>query len=377
MFFQNEVLRKAATLVRGGTYRLDLPEHGLLSSLLLFVYGDETSNYGIDGGDWRIVEKVSKIEIIAEGSRVIKSYPGDVCQPLGIFDQGVFPPSVWRNYASNSQVEVFIINFGRELYDKELALDLARFKNVELRITLTTTTSDFSTLYMTTHGIFLRDIGAAMGGGYMRSEVWREWTTVIDETKYLDLPIEYPIRRVLIQAIPAVDGTTKVDKQNYHAVIEDIELFLDTGQVTMYNGNNEDLARENFFAYKRDNISVGSSLLHADKGHRKGLGYTLGGAWGAGSQDGAVATTFPTLEWHHSRDTLKLESAVTDGPIGWIFRGMAPYNCTVLRFDHDPSPGSWLDPRTRASVLLNLHTRNAASAVGGTARVILDRLVRY
>jgi len=52
--------------------------------------------------------------------------------------------------------------------------------------------------------------------------------------------------------------------------------------------------------------------LNADQGRNIGLGYVLGGAWGSGSQDGAVSGTLPTLEGMRTSFTQKPETYEAD-----------------------------------------------------------------
>jgi hypothetical protein len=58
-----------------------------------------------------------------------------------------------------------------------------------------------------------------------------------------------------------------------------------------------------------------------------------------------------------------------------LVAGLALENCAVFRFDHLPDFARWLDPRAMDTVQLNIATRDASTAAGGTIRVILDRFV--
>lgn len=375
-FWQREIIRSGVDMTLGSTYRLDLPDHGLLGSLLLRVTGRQISGLGQGGGDWRIIDFLDKIEVRLNGSTVCKSLAGYVLQAFATYDQGVMMPSAWRNYATNMQSAYLLINFGRHLFDPEMVLDLARFKDVELRVENGAAATDFSGLGITIVAYWLRESAAPSLGGYMRTEEWRAWTTVADEWKYLDLPTEYPIRRILLQAVPAVDGSY-VEKTGMHNLMDDVKLALDTGQFLLWDGSIEDLIRDNFLDFGKEYLATGNHYMTADKGVRIDLGYTLGGAWGAGSQDGAGAATVPTMETGRTSFTQKPETYEADSPIGFIFKGLAPFETALFRFDHDRNPASWLDPRGRATVELNVHTRNHADAADGANKVVLDRFVRY
>lgn len=377
MYWRREFLRKSAALTAESTDQWDFPDHGRLGSILLKLSGPEISGYGQSGGPWRIIDEISKIEVILNGSEVCKSLAGDLVQALAFYDQGVTAPDPWRNYATNTQWCYILLNFGRKLFDPASYLDLSRFSSAELKITNTASSSaDFSSLACTILQYFLEEPGDVPPIGYMRTEEWRKWDTVADETKYLDLPTDLLLRRLLLQAIPDVDSSY-VEETGMHNVMDDVELTLDSGKLRVYKGGLEDLMREAFYAYGKELITGGEIYHSADKGVRVSLGYVLSGAWGAGSHDGSGSSTVPTLEAGRTSFTQKPETYEADNPIQALFRGVAYQNTVCIPFDLDPNPATWLDPDLRKTVELNIHTRNAASAADGTAKVILDRLVKY
>jgi hypothetical protein len=375
MYWRREDVREAASLTAESTDIWDLADHGRLGSILFRISGGQISRYGQSGGAWRIIDEISKIEVIANGSEVIKSYAGDMAQAIAFYDQGVCAPDPWRNYATNTQYCYILVNFGRKLFDPASYLDLSKFSSVELKITNTASSStDFSQLSCSMLQYFLEEPSEVPPVGYIRSEEWRKWTTVADETQYLDLPTEHKLRRILLQAIPNVDANN-VESTGMHNLMDDIELMLDSGRLRIYKGGIDDLMREAFFAYGREMLTGGSIYHSADKGVRVSLGYVLTGAWGAGSQDGAAAATIATLESGRTSFTQKPETYEADSPIQSLFRGIAYQETVCLPFDLDPNPQTWLDPNMRKTVELNVHTRNASSAASGTNRVILERLV--
>ena len=376
MFWQHEYEREASAMTLPSTFQLDLPENGLLGSILLRFTGTQAMGYGQGAADWRIIDKLTKFVILANGATIIKSLTGLQAQALSVLDQGVMPPSVWQNYATNMQTEYVLINFGRKLYDRDYGLDLARFKNIELQITNDAAAASFSDITVSIMAIYLRDAPAGNFKGYMRSEEWRSWTTVMDETKYLDLPTEHILRRVLFQAIPELDADF-VGKTGMNNLMDDIEFSLDTGVMRVHKGGIDDLMRMNYYDLGAVLFATGSAYQLADDGIDISLGFVLGGAWGSGSQDGAVAATNTTLETGRDSYTQKSETYEVDHPVGFLFAGITPFLCAQIRFDYDPDPATWLDPNARKTVECNIHTRSHADADAGRNAVVLDRLVRY
>jgi hypothetical protein len=374
MFLQREYVREAVAMDLNGTYKLDLPEHGLLTSLLIRITGTEVSPYGQGEHDWRIIDKISKLAVLVNGATVCKSLTGYQAQALAYWDQGVLPPGSWRNYAANSQAEYMLVNFGRYMGDPEIGLDLSKFANVELQVTNTATSASFTDLTISVLGLYVRGATSGQFKGYMRSEEWRAWTTISDETKYNDLPVEHIIRRILLQAIPDQDAdfNNETDMSN---LMDDIELGLDTGQVRVYKGGIDDLMRENYLDTGKPVIVGGQAYMLADDGIDTGVGRAVTFVGGSVSKDGAGSATIPTLTADELSGTLKPETYEADSPINFISVGMAPFYTAQFDFNLGWDAANWLDPAQRKTVKLDIHTRSGASYADGRNAIVLDRLV--
>src|SRR5574341_368704 len=373
-FLQREYVRENVVMSLNETYKLDLPEHGLLTSLLIRISGNQISGYGQGAHDWRIIDEISKIAVLVNGATVCKSLTGYQAQALAYYDQGVLPPGSWRNYATNTQFEYMLLNFGRYMGDSDFGLDLSRFANVELQITNTATAADFTSLTVSVLGIYLRGTQAGQFKGYLRTEEWRSWTTVADETKYNDLPVEHIIRRILLQAIPDQDAdfNNETDMSN---LMDDIELGLDTGQVRVYKGGLDDLMRENYLDTGKPVITGGQSYMMADDGIDTGVGRAFTFVHGSVSKDGAGSATIPTLTADELSGTIKPETYEADSPINFLSIGMAPFYVAQFDFNLGWDLSNWLDPNQRKTVKLDIHTRNAAASPDGRNAIVLDRLV--
>lgn len=376
MYLQQEYVREGATMTLNDTYKLDLPEHGLLSSLLIRISGNQISGYGQGAHDWRIIDEISKIAILSNGASIIKSLTGYQAQALAFYDQGVLPPGSWRNYATNTQFEYILINFGRWMGDTEIGLDLSRYENVELQITNTATASDFTSLSVSILGLYVRDAQAGQFKGCMRSEEWRAWTTLSDETKYNDLPIEHRIRRIMLQAVPDQDAdfNNETDMSN---LMDDIDFTLDTGQIRVFKGGLDDLMRQNYLATGKPVITGGQSYMLADDGIDTGVGRSLIFVGSTVSKDGAGSATIATLAADELSGTIKPETYEADSPINFLSVGMAPFYTALFDFDLGWDASNWLDPNTRRTVKLDIHTRSGASYADGRNAIVLDRLMPY
>lgn len=373
IYMQWEYLRESDDMDRNSTYKIDLPENGYLSAIQIRIGGAGQSGVFAETEKWRICDYIDKIEIIGNGSTVIKSITGNVLQALQAFDTGITSLDYWHSFAESTKRFNVMLLFGRHMFDMEYGLDLARWDSVELRVTNSGTSTyfkqDFSigTLCYYWRGDF------AGFTNYIRTEEWRKWTTVQNETKYLELPTENKIRRVVIQAVPGVDANN-VEKTNIWSLAYDVELSLKTGVLRIYKGSSEDIVRMNTLFLKKLQLTYPQYYMTADYGRNVGIGYVLGGAWGSGSQDGAGSDDIPTLEGMRTSYTQKPETYEGQSPIHALHVGHAPENCFFFPFHWIDEPVYYLDPAAEKTVKLNIKTRDHIDAVGGTIRIILDSL---
>ncbi|KKK87598.1 hypothetical protein LCGC14_2751610, partial [marine sediment metagenome] len=83
----------------------------------------------------------TKIELI-DGSDVLHSLDGGQNQALCIFDRKCPTMNHGQYINANSQRSLYGIDFGRFLFDKELALDPSRFRNLQLKVSYDSDISD-------------------------------------------------------------------------------------------------------------------------------------------------------------------------------------------------------------------------------------------
>ena len=377
MFWQPYLIRRNDTQDFATTYRLDLPKNGILGSLYVMLSADQAADFSIAGGKWRIVDYIDKIEVIGNGATVIKSVTGQLAHALSFLDQGVLPADVMRGYATNTQMARFLINFGRWFGDNQMGLDLSQWDNVELRITNSATSSQFTTSFSTTTiANMLRQAAGTRPVGYMRTELWRSITAVQNQWNYLELPTDYPIRRVVLQGLPHQDGTTHMADCSFADIFYDIEHYLNTGETEVFVGRGADLALLNYLDFGKDIIQHGHFYANALKGLDVSVGYPLAHVATPGSYSGAAETLVTTLEAGMTRNTIRFEQAVGTGPDEFLVKGYAYMETGVIRYDWDSDPTGWLDPMRNKTVLLNVHNRDSSGVASGTLNVLLDRFVR-
>jgi len=375
MYFQREKIRKAGTFPVGGTYTLELPDHGLLGSIMIHVYGGAVTDSMIAVEKWRMVDYINKIEIIGNGSEIIKSVNGRVGKYLAWLDGGGGAPDKAHNYGSSTKRHHSVINFGRRLFDPDYGLDLGRWGSVEIKITNDAAAAQFTSApSIDIICYWLREGSPSQFNGYFRTEQWREWTTVAAEKKYLELPPRHSLRRLILQTDPDVGGTMLAETTLYN-VAYGIELSIRSGKLKVFDDTLRDLWYENYFHMGRDVLQAIEPYHTQDYGIRTGVGQMLGAGGVRIPHNGVQDTATPSLHPGLDSSTIARMTDTDSDQDSLLIMGLALENCAVIPFDQLGNPADYLDLKADGTVELMVETRDASSAADGNIVVITDRLV--
>lgn len=375
MYFQSKVLKTAGDWPVGESFRDGLPDDGLLIALIIHAHQGAVTNSLNSIEKWRIADYISELKIVGNGSTPIKAYTGNVCHFFQWLYGGGSSPDKAFNYGSSQKRFHSVILFGRHLYDFDYGLDLSKWDSVEMVFTNDAAAAQFTSAWdLDVTGIFLRDAPEGQLKGYFVTEQWRRWTTVRAEEVNLKLPTAHKIRSIVMQVYPEV-GSTMQDSTTLYNVLYNIHLAYKTGARDVFDANLRRLWYENYFSDGR-NVLRALQPYHTDEyGIRSGLGQILGHAGLRGShsntQSSYGTTIIPGID---SSTLVRCVDAETDQDC-MILMGLALENCSFFRFDKFGGPETYLDPNVEKTVLLDMTTRDSATADDGTIRVMLDRFV--
>jgi len=133
-YFQQRYLREVAAFpALAGLLTVDLPNKGLLSGIELRVWG--TNGAGADLPDVWLHDRLTRVEVIVNGSQVVKSYDARQLQAMMLYKKTPHYSHDMKNMHSAAAEEFFYINFGRNYHDLDFMLDLGRVNDPELRLT--------------------------------------------------------------------------------------------------------------------------------------------------------------------------------------------------------------------------------------------------
>jgi hypothetical protein len=357
----------------GGTSIYELPEKGKISGIIVQLTADCVSGYTNALEDARLIDRYSKIEVIANGSHDLHTYTGQIAQAMDFYDTGRTPWDKYIEYASGMQRAFIPIHFGRYMGDPDLALDCSQYDSLELKLTNDITSTVFANLaekvYYWKHG---GDDVAVGTKGVLRKREWRKWTTVADEWKYLDLPEEEMLRRIDIQCIP--DRTSNVDKCDFRDLGYDIQYKAQTGDVTMFDQDLATLLWMNADEYAHELLTGGIAARASGDAFQAGLGMQIAhGTFLTGTA--ADATTPVPTRGGDDDGSVVMATSIGDRSLSWLCKGLGIFHTAVFRHDRLPNMADLLDLAAEKVVQLNIHTRNSSNAAGGTDRVVLETVV--
>ena len=142
---------------------------------------------------------LSKIELV-DGSDILFSLSGPEAHALDWYSHMVERPNIMWYLPSQVQEMALHISFGRFLYDPILALDPAKFTNLQLKITLNVggggMNNDQIVMSIVAH---LFDEKTVTPAGFLMSKEIKDYALGAGTHEYTDLPVDYPYRKLLLR----------------------------------------------------------------------------------------------------------------------------------------------------------------------------------
>lgn len=376
MFWQRRYIRENETFTRNSTYRLDLPDSGMLGSLLLRIEGTQVADYTLARELWRMIDHLSDVQVILNGSHPCKDLIGYQAQAISFMDQKVFPDTKWNQYGTASQKEYILINFGRFLMDPDMGLDLSMFDNVQLRLTNIATSSYYGSDWTVSSLAYFKEEGGGFPLGYIKSEQFKSWLAAQNTWEYTDLPTEGKLRRLILRLEPDLGATYNEFETSMDNMGRDIKIAFDSGATVVYEGGIDDLMRE-------INLLMGTNLIHyqipyrtAQYAHRNGFGRVYG--YAVGEQPVATdtaKTVITTVDPDYDRGTWILDGSSTVGNASIIGIGTCPHCCLEIPFVNSLDPADWIDLAARKTMKVDIHAHDTAGAAGGADSIVIERQV--
>lgn len=309
---------------------------------------------------------VTKLEII-DGSEVLHSLSGLENQALCLYDRknNTMVDGTW--IAAMPLTALLGIDFGRKLWDGELAFDPTKFTNPQLKITydIDAATGTSTTTNVEAWAYCFDEKVISPIGFLMAKEHYSYTPSTEDTVEEIMLPTDFPLRKMLIRGYHATREPSKV--------LKTVRLDEDNDKRVIFNLDTDDLQ----MLMKGDYpalIDLITGYSHTGADYTKYATPTEFATGFGGLAQGDDPKTVYSASSHIKGGYIDLrcsESAMVMGlVVGWL-----PNHCFCLPFGDQDDIGDWFDVTRVGKLRLRLTAEEVGSA--GNAQVILQQLRRY
>ena len=309
---------------------------------------------------------IPKIELV-DGSTVLHSLTGYENQALGYYSRPEAIMDHGQHIRSNSEEDHYVIDFGRYLWDEELAFDPLRFHNPQLKITYDEDVADT--------GVTVNELSAwadifdekviTPRGFLMAVEQYAYTPGANNSFEMISLPSDRPIRQILVRA-------HQVQKEPWYNINE---ARLDEGTL--------------------DTIPWDYTNLEDYYRRMKGVWRRLSGGFNVNLLLSARVFFIPATDYYanfmlhgvnDSDQSAYEESVASAGGYCQIigttagkqatgtWSGYLPWNCFQFPFGKQGVIDDWYDPEGKKP---RLRLRAGAGAENGDVQVVMEELYKY
>lgn len=361
MNYRNTIILSRKTLGTAGTEIIPLNIKDVISRITL-SYVFTMVGHGMESYRHK---NITKIEIV-DGSDVLFSVDGGQCQALCIYDRKCATMNHYWAMATLPCYSTYGIDFGRYLYDPELALDPTKFRNLQLKITYDVDVCDEGASANSLEveaDVFDEKVVSPVG--FLMSKEHYNAVPPASGYRYIDLPTDHPYRKMLVQGYCkdqypqyTVDEV-RLDEDNEKRIPFDLEMWqyqirrqaIDTPVSETVIGEISHLGTRYFYVTPtEDMLCPMFNPIDGEAGFVFSNGYHVGGK-------------------------LKPESFATDFMTHMFVRGWLPNHCYQFPFGDQMDIADWYDVTKVGSLRVRLHV----ATYSGDARqaIVLQQLRRY
>lgn len=361
--YRDVFLEKDKTLADSGSVTIELAVVDPISEIHIRV---KNKNGATSNKNNPISRNISKIEIV-DGSNVIYSLRGELAQAMSYYQRGVVPSMQRQGGPSENQEDLYVIRFGRWLWDPFYALVPQNFRNLQLKVTwnFATVTAVGATGYLADNGK-LSITARLMEGleappiGFMMAKDHFAWTTAASGDERISLPTDFPYVMALFRAW---ETETKL-----YSTITNIKLSIDQDKVIpidspawdllkqMENDYGQITLEQHVFAASEENIQtwlgVGESVVVTPEGQDA-----------VGATAGAIPTVYGVDSGHFNLKLYGNDGQVKAASIlQMVARGQALNHCFAIPFGTMDDPASWLNAPAHGDIKAIITQGNVGAA---------------
>jgi len=362
MNYRLSQILSTTTLTDDRTDSYDVNISDIISRIVVTLRGTNADSVP----DGHPAKGISKMELV-DGSNVLFSMTGEEIQATDFYDTGIPPLNVVSYVSANIWTGIFNINFGRWLWDTDWALNPNKFKNLQLKVTHkvgdtagSSTTNTTSTL--TIHAFCFDEKNVSPRGFLLNKEIYAYTIGASGSYEYIDMPTDYPIRRIMAQGLYVGYET--------HQVVNGIKISEDNDKRILMDESTSYYLKLMAPEYGEYNEALVTALTTGTVAFYTALDYEyrLGFCHTVDSDTAAGATAYPL------GGRIYLTAEASQEAV-FAISGFAPHGCIPIWCGDQDDPNDWYDARKIGSLVMRLK----AGSLGGTAtaRVVVQQYRTY
>ena len=308
---------------------------------------------------------ISKIELV-DGSDVLFSLSGVEAQAVDWYHRKQETPQLIYYLEGTECKQVYILNFGRHLWDPLYAFDPKKFTNPQLKITIDV---DGGGMSVTTGNLtvlaYLFDQRKIEPVGFLMHKEIKDYAMGAGTHEYTDLPTDFPYRKLFVRALKAGVGP---------------DYCLGKIKLT------EDFDRKIPFELTIDEILmaiVGQTRPMRERiithGHVTFRYYwCTPGYWPAFGAAGWTSSTTPQAANVYEGDGGRFKLVSTTAGLNHqvLVEGFCPHNVIEIPFGLQDDPADWFDAAALGNLRLDI-TSGATMSASEACQVFLQQLRKY
>lgn len=210
-----------------GTKTIPIRIRDIISRIIIGV----RENTGGNTMSAQMAANITKVELV-DGSDVLHSLSGLANQAVCIYDRRVNTMNHAGMIEDSSMYCTLGIDFGRKLWDPELAFDPKQFTNPQLKITydVNLARTDATALEVEIWAQIFDEKAVSPVGFLMTKEQWDAASPADNTYKYVDLPTDHMMRKLFIRGFEAkyepwaAIQAARLDEDNDKRVLFDLDL---------------------------------------------------------------------------------------------------------------------------------------------------------
>ena len=345
---------------RTDTYDIDITEP--ISRIIIQLKGTNADSVP----DGHPAKAISKIELV-DGAQILYSMSGEEAQATDFYDTGIAPLNVVSYVSANQWTCLINMNFGRWLWDTELAFDPKRFTTPQLKITHKVADTAGSSTTSTTSSITIYaqcfDQKTISPKGFLLNKEVFSYTIGAENTyEYFDIPKDFPIRRMMIQALYVGYET--------HQIVNEFKISEDNDKRIVYDVKVSDYLKivcPEYGKYHETLVvaaTTGTVAFYTAADYEFSMGFMP-------TVD--VDTGFQLTAYPLGGRLYLTGAASTEGMID--VEGYAPHGCIPIWCGDQDEINDWYDVRKVGSLVMRLK----AGSLGGTAvpKIVIQQFRPY